>query len=722
MADTMSGAQARRIRFGPFEADAAAGELRKDGRLIRLQEQPFQVLLALLDRAGEVVTREELRQRLWPDDTFGDFDQGLNTAINKLREALGDSAAGPKFVETVPKRGYRFIHVLESETPALQPPAVRPRAPWRWVAGGAALVLLAILVVSVRSRTTAPPPQLPLRRFSIDPTVSLATRAFFDPVAAASPNGRYIAYITDENPGRICVHDLEQGVGKVFPGTEGARRPFWSPDSEFFGFAAGGGLKTIRVRDGSTGLLCQDCGRDYFGATWSPDGQSIVFAEGAPSSLFEIPAAGGARRPLLTAEQLRYRDAAAPNPKEIGYLAGPQFLPEEAGRRVILFAAGYVSATILVRDLESGREEVLWQSAGGDGTGGSAVYSRSGHVLYRPQPGAPEIWARPFSLRTLKATGEAFQVLKGGADISVADDGTLVYVDAPSTALTWMNRKGVKISSVGEPLESFFYPALSPDGRRAAVETMENANLDIWVYDLERGARTRLTSHPATDIVPVWSPDSERIAFSSYKPGNIDVFLAPADGSAGEKAIVSGPTNERVSDWSSDGRRIVYSLLTADNGYDIWYAEQSGAGGWNHMPFLQTPSNEYAAKLSPDGRYVAYLSNETGRDEIFVRPFPAGGRKWPISTNGGRQVRWRRDGRELYYTYDGGLFGVPVQTAPEFRPGTASRLFSNPAFQAPWLEANYDVAPDGERFLIPERMGGARKIHVVQNWFAAFRK
>jgi eukaryotic-like serine/threonine-protein kinase len=712
MADGISGAGARRIRFGPFEADAAVGELRSNGRLISIQEQPFQVLLALLERAGEVISREELRERLWPNETFGDFDQGLNTAISKLREALGDSAASPKFVETVPKRGYRFIHALESDTPALQPPVVRPRVPWRWVAGGAA-VLLAILIVSLARRTEAPPPQLPLRQFSIDPAAPIASRAFFDPVLAVSPNGRYIAYTTEENPNRISVHDLEQGTAKVVAGTEGGKRPFWSPDSEFFGFFAGGALKKIRLRDGSTGLLCRDCGSNFYGATWSPDGQSIVFAEGTPSNLFEIPAAGGARRPLLTAEQLRYRDAAALNPKEIGYMGGPQFLPQEAGRRAILFSVGYVSATILVRDLESGREEVLWP-------GRSAVYSRTGHVLYRPQPGAAEIWARPFSLRTLKATGEAFQVVKGGTDVSMADDGTLVYVDALSTALTWMNRKGVKIGSVGEPLEGFFYPALSRDGRRAAVETMENSNLDIWVYDLERGARTRLTSHPATDAAPVWSPDSERIVFTSRR-GSTDVFMAPADGSAGAKPFVSSPRNERASDWSSDGRRIVYSLLTEDNGYDLWYAE-FGGGDWKLMPFLQTAAHESAAKLSPDGRYIAYMSNETGRDEIFVRPFPAGGRKWPISTNGGRQVRWRRDGQELFYTRDGELFGVPVQTEPDFRLGAPSRLFSNPAFHEPYADAHYDVAPDGERFLVPERLGGARKIHFMQNWFAAFRR
>jgi Tol biopolymer transport system component/DNA-binding winged helix-turn-helix (wHTH) protein len=716
MADGMSGAGAKRIRFGPFEADAAAGELRSNGRLIRLQEQPFQVLLALLERGGEVITREELRQRLWPDDTFGDFDQGLNTAISKLREGLGDSAVSPKFVETVPKRGYRFIHPVELKTSPPERPRVSRKASWRW-AGGAALVLLAVLAGSVWRHTEAPPPQLPVRRFSIDPAVPIASRVFNDPVLAVSPNGRYIAYVTDESPSRISVHDLEQGTARVFSGTEGGRNPFWSPDSEFFGFSADGGLKKIRLRDGSPGLLCQNCARAVHGTAWSPDGQSIVFAEGAPSNLFEVPVAGGARRLLLTAEHLRYRDSGR-NPKEMGYLSGPKFLPQQAGRRVILFAVGYTGATLVVRDLESGREEVL-----GPGVlwpGGSA-YSKTGHVLYRPQQGSAEIWARPFSLRTLKATGEAFQVIKGGVDISLADDGTLVYVDAVSAALNWLNRKGVRIASVAPPLEGFFFPALSPDGRRVAVETNENANLDIWVYDLQRGARTRLTSHHATDLIPVWSPDSQRIVFSSYRPGNIDVFLAAADGSTGDRAIVSSPNNERVSDWSSDGRRILYSLMTADNGFDIWYAEQSG-GNWKLVPFLQTASNEYAAKLSPDGRYIAYMSDETGREEIFVRPFPAGEGKWAVSTNGGKQVRWRRDGRELFYSQEAALIGVSLQNAPDFRPGLPVPLFSNPAFQVPGWEANYDVAPDGQRFLIPERVGGTRKIHFVQNWLAAVRK
>jgi Tol biopolymer transport system component/DNA-binding winged helix-turn-helix (wHTH) protein len=716
MAETASGAQSRPIRFGPFEADAEAGELRKGGRVIRIQEQPFQVLVALLDRAGEVVTREDLRQRLWPNDTFGEFDQGLNTAVNKLREALGDSAASPKFVETLPKRGYRFIHALECETPAVEPPQANVKAPWRWMAGTAA-VMSVIFLVFAFIRTADTPSQLPLRRLSIDPSVPVVSRVLNDSVVAVSPNGRYISYITDESPSRISVHDLEQGTARVFQGTEGGRMPFWSPDSEFFGFTAGNALRKIRLRDGSASVLCE-CGRSFQGAAWSPDGQTIVFAEGTPSNLFEVPAAGGARKVLLTAEQLRYRDPKR-NPKEMGYLSGPKFLPQQAGRRVILFAVGYAAATMVVKDLDSGREEVLWPTV--LWSGGSGLYSQTGHVLYRPPQGSAEIWARPFSLRTLKPAGEAFQVFKGGVDISLADDGTLVYVDAISAELNWLNRKGAKVASVGQPLGGFFFPALSPDGQRVAVETNEDSNLDIWVYDLERGARTRLTSHHATDIIPVWSPDSKRIVFSSYRRGNIDVFLALADGSVDDRAIVSSPQNERVSDWSSDGRTILYSLETANNGFDIWYAKLSG-DDWKPMPFLQTRSHEFAAKLSPDGRYIAYVSDETGRNEIFVRPFPTGEGKWAISTNGGAQVRWSRDGRELFYTQDASLLGVSLQAAADFRPGAPIALFSNPTFHMPAGEANWDMAPDGQRFLVPERLGGTRKLHFVQNWYAAFRK
>ncbi len=263
--------------------------------------------------------------------------------------------------------------------------------------------------------------------------------------------------------------------------------------------------------------------------------------------------------------------------------------------------------------------------------------------------------------------------------------------------------------------------ALSPNGRFLAVETLENANLDVWVYDIVRGARTRLTTDPANDFLPTWSPSGEEVAFSSYRAGNIDIFLRRADAAAEEKALAATAHNERVSDWSRDGRYILYSLLDPKNGYDLWYLQRNEKGDREPHPFLQTSSNERAPKLSPDGRYVAYLSNESGRDEAYVRPFPGGGRKWPVSTNGASQIRWGRNGRELFYAEAGALVVVPVRTTPEFAAGAATRLFSHAAFTSQ-TEPNYDVSADGQRILLPERVGGReRMIHVVQNWFAEFR-
>ncbi|MBI3695069.1 MAG: PD40 domain-containing protein [Acidobacteria bacterium] len=454
----------------------------------------------------------------------------------------------------------------------------------------------------------------------------------------------------------------------------------------------------------------------FFNATWSPDGQSIVFSVGDPSGLYEVPASGGTAKVLLRPGTIK------PPPDETSlhrgqlsaYIYNPHFLPAKAGPRVLAFAFGYIASTLMIQDLDTGRREIL-------GRGQKPFYSPSGHLLYWSGWTGSELWAQPLSLDRLRVTGEAFLVARSATDATVAADGTLVYVDAIPEQLVWLNRQGARSGTVGQPAQGVFYPALSPDGRFVAVETLENANLDVWVYDIARGARIRLTDDPATDILPVWSPSGEEVAFSSYRAGNIDIYLRRADAGAEEKALVATARNERVSDWSPDGRYILYSLLDPKNGYDLWYLKRNEKGEWEPHPFLQTSFNERAPKLSPDGRYVAYLSDESGRDEAYIRPFPEGGRKWPVSANGASQIRWGRNGRELFYAEARTLLAVPVRTAPEFVAGPATRLFSHAALTYQ-TEPNYDVSADGQRILLPERVGGQeRMIRVVQNWFAEFR-
>jgi hypothetical protein len=404
--------------------------------------------------------------------------------------------------------------------------------------------------------------------------------------------------------------------------------------------------------------------------------------------------------------------------QKLGHLClyNPHFLPGEAGSRVLLFAAGPIDPTIMVQNLNTGRSELL-------GSGDLPSYSATGHVVFRSGKSSSDLWARPFSKGDLRPTGPAFQIASNGADPSVSADGTLVYVDAFSDQLVWFDRRGRKLGNIDPPAQGMYYPALSTDGRFAAVETMENGNLDVWVHDLTRGARTRLSADPAIEILPVWSPGGAEVAYGSYRAGNIDIFVRRADGSTKEEVLVAAAHSERVSDWSGDGRRILYSLLHPDTRADVWYLERNPGGGWEPRPFLRTQANESGPKISPDGRYVAYISDESGRPEVYVQSFPGAARRWPVSSGGAAQLRWGRNGRELFYTQGNTLVSVAVRTAPNFSIGAESRLFSHSAFTATF-DANYDVSFDGQRFLLPDRIGpqgSERMIRVVQNWFAEFR-
>ncbi len=232
-------------------------------------------------------------------------------------------------------------------------------------------------------------------------------------------------------------------------------------------------------------------------------------------------------------------------------------------------------------------------------------------------------------------------------------------------------------------------------------------------------------SHPAVDVLPVWSPSGNEVAFSSYQSGNTDIFLRQSDGSGETKVLAGTSQNERVSDWSRDGRYILYSLLDAENEQDLWYLEQK-EDGWEARPFLQTPSNEHRPKLSPDGRYVAYQSDRSGRNEIYVSPFPAGDSVSPVSGNGGRQVRWSRDGKELFYLEGNTLMAASVSTKPTFSLGPVARLFDHLRFtrgEGEEGEPLYDVELDGQAFILPERERTAPKpiIQIVQNWYEQFR-
>jgi eukaryotic-like serine/threonine-protein kinase len=696
----------RPVRFGVFEVDFEAGELRKSGMKVALQEQPFHVLTLLLENAGKLVSRDELQQKIWTADTFVEFDQGLNTAINKVRDALGDSAGSPRFIETVPRRGYRFLAPVEGvngERPDFEalrsqaPPVPQNRRfPVRLAALTVALAAAVGVIAWERRHRPEPGPDLPLRKFDL--VIADLTPETFPVI---SPDGQKIVYDVgtfSQRNQKLRVYRLDAGESYDVAGTEGGQRQFWSPDSEFIGFMKDWAVCKVPVRGGTPQVLYHTREREWLNGpgSWSQDGRFVAFtSDSAPhGGLYEVPASGGSSPKLLIQMS-----------EKLSGLSWPHFVADGSGRSLVLYNVELFDATIILHNLDDGRRQVLT-------TGGWPAYSPTGHILFGPPSpsGFRGIWALPVSLKTLKATGGPFSIDPNGRNESVAKDGTLVYLKGgypKQKHLVWLDRDGRKLSEIGQPQEDILVPSLSPDGRFVGVQGWESVfGSDVWIHDIARSTKTRLTFDPAFDSRAIWSPDGKEVAFLSNRNGKADTFIQRVDGSGEAKAVLPDDVPE---DWSADG-----SVIIGSRGY--LRRNPDGSSERKPFPVFDAP------KLSPDGRFVAYCSHESARWEVYVQPFPQG-RKWQVSTNGGRQPRWCRNGKELFYTKDDTLFAVAISTKPTFSMGATRNLFSHPSLDWPWNEPSYDVAADGNRFVMIEPVGAVPPltIRVVQNWFSEFR-
>ena len=361
--------------------------------------------------------------------------------------------------------------------------------------------------------------------------------------------------------------------------------------------------------------------------------------------------------------------------------------------------------------------------------GWSGAYSPSGHIVFdRPTDAEDGLWALPFALDVLQPTGEAFRITERGRLPSVSENGTLVYLDTAGEALpqlVWRDRHGRKLGTIGQPQTGLRDPVISPDGRRVAVRALQGNNYDIWVHDIERPAKQRLTFDSPVESRPQWSPTGRQVAFQSIRKGDFDIFRRAADGTGDAERLVEEEGDERPYGWSWDGVYLVYTIERGGD-LDIRYLKRTGHGGdYESVVFLETPFNEGAPNISPDGRFIAYCSNESGENQVYVSSFPSGDGKWQVSTSGGCQPRWSPRGDEIFYVQYDTLMAAKVRSSPSFATLSTTPLFSDRrllGFLA--VGVTYDVSADGRFVMVDTEESEEAKpptIHVVENWYEEFR-
>lgn len=705
------------VRFGVFEVDLQAHTLRKSGNRVRLQDLPFRLLIMLLERPGDVITREELQGQLWPDDQYGEFDIGLNTAVTKLRHALGDSAHSPRYIETIPRVGYRFIGQVGIQAPTATPtPADSdPRAAWT-IATVFGLALLILLVVHF-SEPAAVPQEHPTRRFHFEAPGA--------PGAVISPDGRYVAYVAvTERGSSIWLRWLATDTVSELPGTEGAEGLFWSPDSSSLGFAVGHPeyvIKSIAIDGHNLATLCtlpgERTGSQFRGGAWSPDGEQIVFSW--RGRLYGVSSLGGAAQVLVGADEHGKADAMYPH-----------YLPEGDGPKALIYgvrSSQPLEWAIVSLNLETGERIPV-------APGSYPVYSREGYIVHGPATGSGVgLWALPFSLKTLSVTGEEILLAASGGAASFSNEGAVVYRDMTGPemglkTLVWRERRGgAVIDTVGKPQPGLREFSISPDGNYIAATVDEPC--DIWIQEPERSMTRNLTPGENCEYLPTWSPGGLEIVYTLQGVGDVPTraMTRSADGSGAPAVLIQSDKHVSYASWSRDGSYLVYQeQAIGETQADIGYIQINSDG--SALPpktFVGTSANETAPMLSPNGQYLAYVSNRTGGREVYIRSFPDGVRDYQVSINGGAQPRWRSDSKELYYVEGSDtLFAVPISLEPQLTFGGPEELFHSPDLNfryQPW--PLYDVSADGQRFMTSTSVlaDAPTTIRIVENWHEEFQ-
>ena len=756
-------------QFGDFSLEVSERLLLRDGLPVPLTPKTFDLLAALVARPTRLITKEDLLKEVWPDS----FVEESNLAyhIFALRRVLGDTPEGESYIETVPKHGYRFVapvirdngadggivslagasagdpqqdktvelkvsdesHGHSDETSEHHGPSIAPTAAVQsksrffsrtatlWFGAG---VLSASALLMLLYRPSEPATRQPVK-------VEVSTRVRLNESGAfvISPDGRRLVFVGSGADGvtRLWIRNLDEGEARPLPGTEfalGVLVPamFWSPDSRFIAFDAAGQLKKIDVTGAAPQTVCDLPGRAgsgtglAVGGTWNQNG--VILVGSASGGIVRCPASGGpasiVTEPDVTGGEGHVSPWFLPDGRRFLYLSVSRRQPENSGIYVHnLDANGGTNSS--TRILTSGFGAAFVK--GGD--------RKPGHLLFVRDDA---LFAQNFDPESLQLSGQSVRIAEpvgsflDFAFFSASENGVLAFrTPDEKLRLTWLDRRGNVIEHVGEP-ERYVGLALSPDQTRAVTVVLVKGSApgqDLWLTDLPSGRSSRLTFDARLEQWPVWSPDGRRIVFSA-SGGIGSLFEQFVSGDEKARALLETSEHKIPSSISHDGRFLLYDTVSAATRLDVWVLPLTGAR--KPYPLIRRPFDQHQAQFSPDGKWVAYVSNEAGRQEVLVCAFlPLSAKDDEterksviVSKSGGTAPRWRSDGKELLYiTPEGAIASVPVSLGPELKVGLPTTLFQTNGVGPEW-----GVAPDASKFLVMAPASGAAltSFSLIFNW------
>ena len=594
--------------------------------------------------------------------------------------------------------------VLAGESEEATPVPTHRPSPWpvRAVLGLALIAIVTAGVGFLRPRTAT---VLPLRKFEIplDRTDTSASVAFAPKI---SPDGRFLLYVSQD---QIWVRDLATTVSRPLPGTEGARDPFWSPDGEWIGFGTANALMKIDRSGGHSMILANLAGNLTLGSasagSWNPDG-TIFFTTGN-TGVLRVSAQAG--------------EVTMHHPPQEGEVDFHELcrLPGDRGWVIVVHTKeDYGQLSLLT---PGGKRKQLLAYPGDSLN--NPVWSPSGHLLFQRASVANGIWAVPFSLADLKVKDDAFLVAVGGRRPSVSDDGTLVYstgVRQSQLQIAWFDRQGSELEVIADVQTSRPFPYLSPDGTKLLLAANADDGREVWLYDMTNGTERRLTFEGLRWGTAVWHPDGRRIV--AYTEPDYISQLITLDGSEPRREI--GPAI--LSFFSADGNELFYAKPQLARGFDFdIFVLPLDATPEEGRQLVSSPAIEWAPVPSPDGKYLLYVSDESGKQEIYATTYPGLTGRWQVSRGGGGWAHWRGDSKEIYYTTHDEMFAVSVADENGLGLGRPHKLFDRPstAWSAAWPDG-FAVSADGERFVMlkpaPDQSDEQPALVVVQNWYAEF--